>query len=151
MRYYWQIGNFDPNLINVYTWKSGFHYLAQTDDLYIDGDSFPDLVQLVNTINLLHEGNVVKMKNEGYKKIGEINSITIFSKEHPSYTYYDFNKHLLNHFISKFSILYKNDEGGLCTRSCECRCRCGNSVCLSCDEYDSCDSDGDEFYYDDDY
>ena len=115
MKYYWEIGETNKELnrrnINIETWKSGFHYLDQNDHLYIDADAFPDLVQLVNVVNLLHQGNIVRLKHTGYVMLDEIESITIFSNEHPRTLYSDANQALLCRFLSKFIIYGVTKKG----------------------------------------
>ena len=159
MKYYWEIGktNKEHNrqYINIETWKSGFHYFDQNSRLYIDADAFPDLVQLVNVVNLLHQGNIVRLKHTGYVMLDEIESITIYSDEHPRTLYADANQALLCRFLSKFimygvtkkgkyisELMFEIDFDENCDMADEDSYGDSNDE----DSYSGCNSDGWELY-----
>jgi hypothetical protein len=151
MKYFWEIGKTNKELhsdrINVKTWKSGLHYLDQNDRLCIDAEEYTDLVQLVNVVNLLHPGNIVRLKHTGYVMLDEIESITIYSDEHPRTLYADANQALLCRFLSKFTIYGVTKKGNYISNL-----MFDTDFNENCDEpdedgyYDNCDcdSDGDE-------
>ena len=149
MKYFWEIGKTNKELhsdrINVKTWKSGLHYLDQNDRLCIDAEEYTDLVQLVNLVNLLHPGNIVRLKHTGYVMLDDIESITIYSDEHPRTLYADANQALLCRFLSKFTIYGVTKKGNYISNL-----MFDTDFNENCDEPDEdgdlsgCSSDGDD-------